>query len=587
MNEQPIIWVKNEQQKKRLSDHKASVTQGTDGALQFHSETIITPKGLQKTNKLISVVPKEDEQIVSLSAASYLFQDLKQMNLILTNACNLSCSYCYEQHNKDFGRFTAESLLKAYRFLRNSNKRQRKVFQFFGGEPLIHKDIILQFLQQNSEEIEQYSVGENNTVVSIVTNGLLLTDDLIQQYFDYPFTFMLISLDTDKSEVDHREIGQDKINKLMDQISKIPSYVKEAKRVTIRCTLARENAPHFKDFVNNLYDRGIRRLVVHPLVLDSSRGFIKWKDEEWNGLHDDILSVLDQYDDLQIHFSEGVGQKGEENCMIGADMIAIDGSGDFSGCYFFTNQKAGTTAETILGNIYQDRIYIDRYKHFQREYAKMFEEEEQCKTCDYKNACYQCPAGNLDTGSKMFRPDDMCQKIVKLYVDLQEDIAKKQFKKKYESIVQAMMAEGEESAFRKGISYLLFYYFYNFHPNLERVHTSLENIEYRQLLSLWKKIINLEVELDNRPDYYTSQLNSLIDSSTMEIGDFYYFILNKGIVKTSNKNNVVVTTPHQRAFFLTLLHMIVLQSEAKALDDTFSHKLVKNDSSQSTRSKAA
>ena len=103
-------------------------------------------------------------------------------------------------------------------------------------------------------------------------------------------------------------------------------------------------------------------MVVHPLTLDSSQGFIRWDDWEWEKLHKDILAVLNTYTDLQIHFSEGVGQKEEENCMIGSDMIAIDASGDFSGCYFFTNQKGGPTADTILGNIYQDKIYLDRYK---------------------------------------------------------------------------------------------------------------------------------------------------------------------------------------------------------------------------------
>lgn len=579
MIENKIVWVKTEAQKKRLEDHKATVVQSDDGNFIFSSSTIITPKGLEKVNKLVSVMPKPDEQILTFDQSKFLFQDLKQMNLILTNACNLSCTYCYEQHNKDFGRFTNESLLAAYRFLRDANQRQRKVFQFFGGEPLIHQDLILQFLRENQEEIAKHSVGEQNTVIGLVTNGLLLTPAFIEEYFSYPFTWVLISLDTDQEKIDHREIGQDKIDKLLNAISNIPVEIKSASRVTMRITLARENAPYFSEFVDNLYARGVRRLVVHPLVLDSARGFIKWTDQEWSNLHHDICEVIDLYQDLTIHFSEGVGQKGEENCMIGADMIAIDGSGDFSGCYFFTNQKGGPTSDTILGNLWQDKIYIDRYRNFQKEYAKMFEEEEQCQSCDYKNACYQCPAGNLDTGTKMFRPDDMCQKIVKLFVDLQEDIAKKQFKKKFESIASALDSSGEESTFSKGISYLLFYYFYNFHPDLTQVHDGLEDIsDYRQILSVWKKIIDLELELKLGPLRYVEELASLVDGSTVEISDLYYYILDKGsLVPNAKKVNSADTNAHQRAFYLSLLHMIILQSEAKALTETFNHKLLKND----------
>jgi uncharacterized protein len=574
------IWLKTEAQKQRFEDHKVSVVKTEDG-FQFLSQNIITPKGYEKVNKLISVVPKDDEKVITLNDAKYLFQELKQMNLILTNACNLSCSYCYEQHKKDFGRFTNESLLKAYRFLNTSNNRQRKVFQFFGGEPLIHKDIILDFLQKNEEELELNARGENNTVVGIVTNGLLLSDELIAKYFDYDFTFMLISLDTDRAEVDHREIGQDKIDILMEQIRRIPEEPKQQKRVTIRCTLARENAPHFVNFVDNLYERGIRRLVVHPLVLDSARGFIRWTDEEWDTLHSNILKVLEKYQDLQIHFSEGVGQKGEENCMIGSDMIAIDGSGDFSGCYFFTNQKGGPTSDTILGNIFQEKIYIDRYRTFQREYAKMFEEEEQCKTCNYKNACYQCPAGNLDTGSKMFRPDDMCQKIVKLYVDLHEDISKKQFKIKYDILTKSLYDEGYESTHLKAISYLLFYYVYNFHPSdLDLVHNDIVNKlkTPEKLLGFWTELLEgkhkeiLKTKHEDFLDYVTSN----ISDRSVNIEDFYY-----GVLKFLDKplgRVIQCTSNEQRTFFLALLHILILISDAKALEDTFKYRLVDYDS---------
>jgi uncharacterized protein len=585
MNEQPIVWLKNETQKKRLQDHKASVLTSEDGTLQFESHNIITPKGLEKTNKLISVVPKPEETILPLSSVSYLFQELKQMNLILTNACNLSCSYCYEQHNKDFGRFTNESLLSAYRFLVNANNRQKKVFNFFGGEPLIHKDIILDFVRKNEKELQENARGDFNTVVGIVTNGLLLTEQLIDEFLSYDFTYILISLDTDRSEVDHREIGQDKIDKLMEHIRYMPDAPKQEKRVTIRCTLARENAPHFTEFADNLYERGIRRMVVHPLVLDSSKGFIRWKDEEWSKLHQDILAILDKYSDMQIHFSEGVGQKGEENCMIGSDMIAIDASGDFSGCYFFTNQKANSTADTILGNLFHQNIYIDRYKTFQREYAKMFEMEEQCQSCDYKNACYQCPAGNLDTGTRMFRPDDMCQKIVKLYIDLQEDISKKQFKKKYDVICNSVSVEGENITFAKAISYLMFYFHFNYHPKLEVVHDGIYDIkDYRQLLAVWKKMIDGDITPKFIASDFVNQLESLLTEETVEMDDFYYFVVQRGNLAPATRK-VKAETAFQKSFFLSLLHMIILQSMYKTYEGTFSERLL-DDTSEHNRTKS-
>ncbi len=566
-----IIWLNQEKQNTKQEQHKASVIQQSDGSLHFESKTIITPKGLEKENKLISVIPKSDEKVEKLSESKFLFQELRQLNLILTNACNLSCTYCYEQHNKDFGRFTNDSLLSAYRFLVNSNNRQRKIFQFFGGEPLIHKDIILQFLELNKEELSKNAKGDINTNIGTVTNGLLLTKDYIDKYFSYDFTSMLISLDTDIADVDHREIGQGKIDKLMQQIADMPEDIKLAKRVLIRCTLARENAPYFKQFVDNLHDRGIRKMVVHPLILDSGKGFIKWSDKEWNDLHQDILFVLDKYEDLEIHFSEGVGQKGEENCMIGSEMIAIDASGDFSGCYFFTNQKAGAGNGAILGNVFHDTIYLDRYKTFNDEYNKMFETEEQCQTCDYKNACYQCPAGNLDIGAKMFSPDDMCQKIVKLYVDLQEDIIKKQTKKKFDSIIKAMSSMGENATFVRGLSYLMFFNYFNYHPNPDVVHKNIDDVDYKALLALWKNIIERKINPEFKPETYVDQIKALVTDETMDIDDFYYYAMIKSGMLI-NPETRKARNEFERCFYLTLLHITVLQN-SKAFHGTFSERL--------------
>ena len=434
MIEQPMVFHRS---KKEINPaHEATVGISVDGTLQFRSEDIITPKGLTKTNKLISILPSPSERVVSFSEASHLFQEIGHMNVILTNACNLSCSYCYEQHNKDYGRFTNESLLKAYNWLLTNSKAKNKRFQFFGGEPLIHKDLIIDFLKENQEYLNQKHKN-NEQAINMITNGILLTKDFCTEYFEYDFTYLMISLDTLKVELDHRELKQEQIDKIIDTVQHLPKHAKD--RICFRCTLAQEHSPYFKEYMEKLYSIGIRTIIVHPLVHDSSVGFISWNPETWQNLHNDIIHLIDKYADFEISFSEGVGQKVENNCLVGADMIAIDGSGDFTGCYFFTNMKeVDAVKPTVLGNIFDDRVHIDRYETFQKLYNTMHETEEQCKSCDYRNYCYQCPAGNVSTGTPLFRPDDMCQKIVKLYLDLQDDIARKKADREYRKISMSL-----------------------------------------------------------------------------------------------------------------------------------------------------
>lgn len=473
----------NEAQQQRIQNHKASVTLGKDGILYTREEEInIAGKGT-KTNKLVSIIPQETEKKVSFKEADYLFRDLVHMNVILTNACNLNCSYCYEQHNKDFGRFTTESLKKSYDWLSQVNNNKKKVFQFFGGEPLIHKKLIKEFIETHDKELESNYENYRGTHISMCSNGLLLDDEFIEFYFGKSYTHMLISLDTLNTEIDHREITKEQLDKIVYNIEKITKTLDEPQRLVIRATLSEETAPHMEEFIDTLYEKGVRSIIVHPLVLDSRRGFIKWEDKNWQTMRDQIFKSLNQYKDLYIKFSEGVGMKSDNNCMIGSDMIAIDASGDFSGCYFFTNQKSNGADIAILGNIFNDSVYIDRYKNFQKAYAEMFEVEEQCKSCDYQDACYQCPAGNLDTGSKLFRPDDMCQKIVKLYLDFQKDVSKKQFNRLVEMRHERLKSVGEK-VLAAEIAYFSDVYYGNYGNKLDH-YLSLDLPHYQTILGNW------------------------------------------------------------------------------------------------------
>jgi hypothetical protein len=525
----------NEAQKKRLENHTPSVVSDDKGILSTTIETInISGKGA-KQNKLISVVPASEEKAVPFSEAEFLYRDLVQVNAMLTNACNLSCSYCYEQHNKDFGRFTKESLKQVYDWMNSRNNGIKKVFQFFGGEPLIHRPLIEDFILTYDEELSSNYKDHRGTYVSICTNGLLINDSFVDMYFKRPYTHMMISLDTFNSAIDHREITPTQLNKVKSNIEKIIKTVDDPMRLVIRATLSEETSRDMTDFIEGLYAIGVRNMVVHPLILDSKRGYISWKTESWQSMRSQIFNALEKYEDLYIKFSEGVGMKDDSNCMTGSAMVAIDASGDFSGCYFFTNQKSNGADIAVLGNVFKDRVYIDRYKKFQNAYKEMFETEEQCRTCDYQDACYQCPAGNMDTGSKMFRPDDMCQKIVKLYVDFQQDVAKKLFMRHVKKRYARMQEIGD-----KAIDAELKFFYHSVSGNAKKEFDSyLENAgdSYSAILEEWSTKLGTKVE---------------------EVNELYNVIAGK---TGKPKINIPVTSDFVKCYYIQCISTIIYNKD--------------------------
>lgn len=578
MVEQPIKFVSkrelNEAQNKRVNiDHKASVRLNSNGQLEYLTEEIITPKGLSKTNKLAFIQPNPDEKVSNAEDVKYLFSHLAHMNVILTNACNLNCSYCYEQHNKDFGRFTEESLLKAYNFMWNNSEAGYRTFQFFGGEPLIHKDLILSFLKKNKDYLHKNAFDySNRQVVSMITNGILLSPEFIKEYFSYDFTWMLVSLDTLDASIDHRELTQKQIDDIISSIKSIPEHAKS--RVWTRCTISRETIKDLKTYIDKVYEIGVKSIIIHPLVLDSQAGFIHWDEAEWGIVRESIYSSLDQYNDLTISFSEGVGDKGENNCMIGSDMIAIDGSGDYSGCYFFTNQKANGADIAILGNVFNNTVYEERYRTFQKLFAQMFEEEEQCKTCDYKNKCYQCPAGNLDTGSKMFRPDSMCQNIVKLYVDLQKDVARKQYANKFRDILaQITSSKNPNEVISRNIVYLMYLMLSGKNPD-HSFDAKFPDASYEEMCALWKRIIKDGIKVNT--ETFDNFVNDLpYDcSESLSIKELYEFLLDDLGLPKRKSQEVTSSSLQSTIGYLTLLHFIMLNYKGKKFEGIFSRKLL-------------
>jgi radical SAM protein with 4Fe4S-binding SPASM domain len=563
----------NPAQKKRINeDHKASVRIDASGNLETLSETIITPKGLTKENKKKWVIPDPTERIKKVSEVEYLFSELSHMNIILTNACNLSCTYCYEQHNKDYGRFTEESLLQAYNFLLKYSKKESRAFQFFGGEPMIHKDLILSFLSKNKDYLQQNAHGYTNQLVSMITNGILLTPDFIKEYFSYDFTWMMISLDTLNAEIDHRELKQKEIDAILNSITQIPDEAKS--RVVMRCTISRETAPGMEEYIEKVYSLGVKNIIIHPLILDSTAGFIRWEDDEWSKLHKDLVNIINKYHDIKISFSEGVGKKGENNCMIGSDMVAIDASGDFSGCYFFTNQKGGPTNKMILGNLYNENIYIDRYHEFQKNFLQMFEEEEQCKTCNYKDSCYQCPAGNLDTGSKMFRPDDMCQKVVKLYLDLQDDIIRKQYANKFSTMLRRVTDNSEHEVFNQTLLNLMFLMFSGRHVAPDDKGGAMD-LTTEQICGAWKHLIQNRLPIDTTSyAKFNDGIPCNCDVKEITIKEFYEFLSKDSNLPTTNSEKVKDLDLQTKVGYLVLLEFLVYNLRMKNLQGALTKEII-------------
>ena len=483
-----------------------------------------------------------------------IFSELKVLNVILTNACNLSCSYCFEQHKQDYGKFTDEQLKQVYDFLLNANTQKHRLFQFFGGEPLAQKKKILDFCRTHAAEL---SANKEKVRVSLVTNGLLLTPEFLQEYCGYDFTSLVISLDTHVAESNRRELTQENIDYIFEMIKLLPKdMTQEAHHMALRCTINEESVPHLAEFMDKLYEAGVRNFIIHPLIMSRADGVIEWKDGAWEQMYQDLLKALHKYDDFMIHWAEGVGVKGESNCMVGSDMIAMDASGDFSGCYFFTNLKENLN-HTLLGNLFRDEIYIDRYVAFQQTYVKALE-HEQCQSCHLRDFCYQCPAGNASTGGQLFRPDSMCKRIVQLFLVLQRDINRKNMLKLYRQLEAAYESKGPVVQSRAVLHCI-----YRMFTGKIQENEPIDAFESLPVAEAFLYVFKQALEQKQQYvlpalDVFVQQVNAIASDPEKRIDpfSFYKYLCEYSNVPADTDYGYTGTTTEQN-FFIALSHLLI------------------------------
>ncbi len=113
--------------------------------------------------------------------------------VLTTYRCNMECSYCYEsgvKEDKDtvLNEKISDSMitwLNAY----STMKKVNDIFvDFYGGEPLLNKKMMIYFMKKAAQESQHYRF-------SSVTNGTLLTKETVKELKPLGFTASQVTLD--------------------------------------------------------------------------------------------------------------------------------------------------------------------------------------------------------------------------------------------------------------------------------------------------------------------------------------------------------------------------------------------------------
>jgi len=150
------------------------------------------------------VESRSDERRVLGEYFTNLRDDAEQMKVtvLTTLQCNFDCDYCFQGDHGDYNKFAAKMSLETARQVaswiehRLDDVRPEKLhFTLFGGEPLLNLPVAYYLAERTHAMCEVRGIAHS---VSIITNGLLLTPEVVDRLLPYGLRGVKITLDGDR-----------------------------------------------------------------------------------------------------------------------------------------------------------------------------------------------------------------------------------------------------------------------------------------------------------------------------------------------------------------------------------------------------
>jgi len=128
--------------------------------------------------------------------------DELNVTVLTTLQCNFACDYCFQGDHGDYNKFadkmSPEMAVRVAEWIEGQMdhvRPKRFVMTFFGGEPLLNLPIMYALAERAYHATEARGV---ELYINIITNGLLLTPDVVDRMLPYGLNGIKITLDGDR-----------------------------------------------------------------------------------------------------------------------------------------------------------------------------------------------------------------------------------------------------------------------------------------------------------------------------------------------------------------------------------------------------
>ena len=336
-----------------------------------------------------------------------IYPKIKVFELILSNACNLKCKYCFVKQTSIC--MTEDDIDKALNFINNyPNKDKDYTIHLFGGEALLQEHLIKYFLLHNN----------NQQGVLIFTNVTLLTEEFLT--FTHSFDNVQFNFSLDGIQVAHdiNRLYPNNKGTYNDVINGLKLYQKiyNQETVFVKAVLAPNNSQYLINTLQTMNEYPFRfdytidkenHWTENDLInfknnlYHAADYYIQHFDElPWTDL---FIIHLQVYKEHRNHICAAVGQFSQ--LTIAPDLSLYTCS------RFISSDLCIGSIETGLSN--QNNITL-----LTNVTPKHISECLQCDTFQHSNCRFMCPGATYEVNHSLFSTfPNVCQ-MFKIYLEV-------------------------------------------------------------------------------------------------------------------------------------------------------------------------
>lgn len=352
----------------------------------------------------------------SVSPLEETFYNIRNVQLMMSTGCNLSCRYCYQddKKNKNMSKEVMESFID---FLCDTNPETSTLIDFFGGEPLVNWEII----KYGLELMEDLNLL-HKLYFMISTNGTLITDEIAYTLSKYN---VHVNISVDGTPEKHNYERNNSYDKTLQGLRKLYDYGL-CRDITARLTFPNNYFGNIEEHVKSVLNLGIPEVTFAAILAGGIT------DEELDTYEESMyrtsililkyveygLAVIPKYMRNLLsmeHLSSDF--KPRRPCHFKTDTgFVVDTDGVLFGCSIapntdFKDHASQVYNDCVVGDI---RYGVSYNRNIGNQYpCTVNTAKNDCINCEARNMCTPCAMENMLSSTKDYHlvAEDKCALI--------------------------------------------------------------------------------------------------------------------------------------------------------------------------------